>query len=332
MSSMADDEEAVELVGGGGGENAADGTMSSTLYDRFEEWRENHYILPRHYKLQTEEDTRKYSLWSVNFMITCSAINTKMLNPNFAIMCNPLSGHPDSFPNTDPFGFNSATYFLPMCTLIGVAIASIFIGTLSDRLGRKILILVLGWVSAVGSIVKYFTRHTFWGFCISNFVFGFFLGNLPIGMAYIGDVEQNKKKKEQLLGMLVGCFVLGNSGGGIIAVLMADVGLFSPLWVGAGLMVIANILSHRYMIEPTKGIAEKPVDIEDKFTLNDDDEDVIRPGLIDQKTLWNIVGGALLDNIGSTGLFPLCLSPLALEAYYAQFVAVGEDPIMSILA
>ena len=47
-----------------------------------------------------------------------------MLNPNFAIMCNPNSGYDDSFPSTEPFGFNSATYFLPMCTLIGVAISS----------------------------------------------------------------------------------------------------------------------------------------------------------------------------------------------------------------
>lgn len=45
---------------------------------------------------------------------------------------------------------------------------------------------------------------------------------------------------------------------------------------------------------------------------------------------WNIILGALADNVGSTALFPLCLSPLALEAYYADFVERGEDPIMSI--
>ena len=254
---MADEEEALELVGKQASDAATDADAdiskskrASSIYDKFDEWRHTHYILPRHYKLQTEEETRKYSLWSVNFMITCSAINTKMLNPNFAIMCTPesQSGNPDSFPDTEPFGFNSATYFLPMCTLIGVAIASIFIGTMSDRLGRKILILVLGWIRAVGSVVKYFTRQTFWGFCISNFVFGFFLGNLPIGMAYIGDVEHNKKKKEERLGMLVGCFVLGNSGGGIIAVLMADIGLFSPLWIGKCTVVIVNILCIKHYI------------------------------------------------------------------------------------
>jgi hypothetical protein len=97
-------------------------------------------------------------------------------------------------------------------------------------------------------------------------------------------------------------------------------------------MVIANILSHTYMIEPSKDVMVDPIKTRsDKFTLNSEDEDVKRPDTIDQKTMWNIVGGALLDNIGSTGLFPLCLSPLALEAYYGQFVARNEEPIMSIL-
>lgn len=98
-------------------------------------------------------------------------------------------------------------------------------------------------------------------------------------------------------------------------------------------MVIANILSHTYMIEPNKDnfMADPIKTRSDKFTLSSEDEDVKRPDTIDQKTLWNIVGGALLDNIGSTGLFPLCLSPLALEAYYGQFVAKNEEPIMSIL-
>lgn len=174
-------------------------STNSTWTEKYHEWRNEKYKLPRHYLLSTEENASKYSLWSVNFIILASAVNTKMLNPNFAIMCMP-GAHPDSFPSTEPFGFNSATYFLPLCTLIGVAIASVFIGTLSDKYGRKPLLLILGWVSAVGSIVKYFTRATFWGFCASNFVFGFFLGNLPVGMGYIGDVETNQKKKNDLLG------------------------------------------------------------------------------------------------------------------------------------
>ena len=89
--------------------------------------------------------------------------------------CVP-EAHDDSFDSTEPFGFNSATYFLPLSTLIGVALASTFIGKLSDKHGRKILLLILGWISAAGSIVKYYSRDTFWGFCAACFAFGFFLG------------------------------------------------------------------------------------------------------------------------------------------------------------
>jgi len=256
-----------------------------------------------------------------------------MLNPNFAIMCNPNSGYEDSFESTEPFGFNSATYFLPMCTLIGVAIASVFIGQLSDKFGRKKLLLILGWISTVGSIIKYYTKDTFWGFCASNFAFGFFLGNLPVGMAYIGDVEHNQKRKNEMLGVLVGCFVGGNSGGGIIAVLMNDFGLFAPLWIGAILMAISCVTSHIYMIEPGDGRLDE--DVADKLVVDDDDDEeeiVVRPETIAKPVMYNIVGGALLDNIGSTGLFPLCLSPLALQTFYGDFVAKGEEPIMTITA
>jgi len=124
--------------------------------------------------------------------------------------------------------------------------------------------------------------------------------------------------------------VLGNSGGGIIAVLMSGSGLFAPLWVGAGIMVIAAITTHVYMIEPGDERLEQGID--EKLILADDEEPIKRPLEIDKKTMWNIVGGALLDNIGSTGLFPLCLSPLALQEYYVEFVTMDppEDPIMTI--
>lgn len=67
-------------------------------------------------------------------------------------------------------------------------------------------------------------------------------------------------------------------------------------------MVIANIITHVYMIEPgDERLVLDPV-IEEKLLLEDDGEKIQRPETIPKKTLWNIVGGALLDNIGSTGL------------------------------
>lgn len=97
-------------------------------------------------------------------------------------------------------------------------------------------------------------------------------------------------------------------------------------------MGISTILGHIYMIEPAKDYnIVAPIDFENKLTLNSEDEEVKRPDTIDKKTLWTIVCGALLDNIGSNALFPLCLSPLAFEKYYTNFVARNEDAVMSIL-
>jgi MFS family permease len=256
-----------------------------------------------------------------------SAINTKMLNPNYAIMASP-GLNPDSFPDTDPFNFSSATYFLPMMSLLGVAIASLFLGTLSDRAGRKHIMLILAVISGAGSIAKYFAKETFWGFCITQLVFGFFLGNLPIAMAYVGDVFTSKTEKGRQLSIIVANYVMGNSGGGIIAILMQDSGLFAPLWVGAGLMFLSAISISIWLIEPGDARLQ-PIGQNYIAEEKDDEDDTPRPELIDQRTMWNVVGVALADNFGSTGLFPLCLSPLALETYTIAFVDRDEDPLMT---
>lgn len=304
-----------------------DGVMNDDVQkeDNWSEWlrKSTRPRLPRRYKLVTEQDALTRSIRSVRLAVMASAICTKMLNPSFPIMVTP-DAHPDSFPDTEPFEFNSATYFLPMCSLLGVAIASLFLGTVSDKVGRKKVILVLAWVSCAGNVVKYFARATFWGFCITQFVFGFFLGNLPVGMAYIGDVFTSKKTKGKELGILVSFYVIGNSGGGVIAILMNGSGLFAPLWVGSGIIGLSAIYTSFYMIEPGD-VRLIPVG---EASSSDEEDEVPRPETIDQKSLWNIVAGAVADNFGSTALFPLCLSPLAIEKYLLDFMDAGEDPIM----
>jgi len=283
--------------------------------------------IPRRYQLVTDENARAYSLYSLQFIVACSAINTKMLNPNFPILCTP-DASPDSFPSTAPFEFNSATYFLPMTTLLGVAIASLFMGKYSDRVGRKKVLLMLANVSCVGSIVKYSTRNNFWGFCASNFIFGFFLGNLPVAMAYVGDVYTDRLEKVRKLSAVVACFVMGNSGGGIIAISMQSSGLFAPLWVGSVLMLVSSLCVSWYLIEPRDMRLVHMGDMAKRHVDEEDEKN--RPVTIDPVALWNVIFGALADNIGSTGLFPLCLSPLAIEQYLFEFTERGEEPIMSI--
>jgi hypothetical protein len=151
-----------------------------------------------------------------------------------------------------------------------------------------------------------------------------------VAMAYIGDVFTSKKQKETELGIIVSCFVMGNSGGGIIAILMNDSGLFSPLWVGSGVMFLAALVLLRFFIEPgdTRLLPIAGDNIQKQ--VDDEEEEVMRPVEIDQCCLRNIILGALADNIGSNSLMPLCLSPLALYQYYGDFVSQGLEPIMTL--
>jgi len=300
-------------------------TLKEKSIQYFQGW-SNRVGLARYQKLVTEEHALKYSTYAVRFNVMMNAINTKMLNPNFAILASKGTSD-DSFDNTNPFDFNSATYFMPLCSLLGVAIASIFTGKLSDKIGRKKVIWFCSVISGFGSLGMYFARHTFWGFCIMSFVAGLFRGTLPVGMAYVSDVYTTKQEKSDQLGVIVAYFVLGNSGGGILAILMKSTGLFTPLLLGAALIWLSCFVLTKYMIEQ-HDVKVIPIGKEKLAQDFDDDDENARPEVIDECTLWNIIGGALADNVGSTALFPLCLSPLALEQYTLSPSLVKE--IMSV--
>lgn len=81
-----------------------------------------------------------------------------------------------------------------------MAVASAVTGRLSDKIGRKPVILFCLSASMIGSAVKYFLRHTFWGFCIANFFNGLLSGSLPVALAYVSDVFSSKGKKSKEFG------------------------------------------------------------------------------------------------------------------------------------
>eukprot|EP00957_Ditylum_brightwellii_P191412 14572920-Ditylum_brightwellii.AAC.1 len=90
----------------------------------------NSFQLPNPFK-----DVCRASLYQLRFAVFCASVNSRLLTVNFPFMVG--KDHPDAFPNTKPFDFNSATYFIPMCSMLGIAIASTFVGKLSDHVGRK---------------------------------------------------------------------------------------------------------------------------------------------------------------------------------------------------
>lgn len=111
--------------------------------------------------------------------------------------------------------------------------------------------------------------------------------------------------------------MLGMSGGGVITILMEDQNLFAPVLVAAGIDFISFVLCFMFLIEPDKNF---------HFEEDGEEGEGDGPERIDYKLFGNVIFGALLDNIGSTGLYPLCLAPLAFTNY---LVELQPDPIMS---
>jgi hypothetical protein len=165
-------------------------------------------------------------------------------------------------------------------------------------------------------------------------------------MAYAGDIYTNKKEKTMAIGMVGAFNMLGMSGGGVVSILMEEEGLFAPLWVGTSLMVLAAILSTKYLIEPDRSLASVEYEtikgdengtemadtkvVEDWDESEEDEEDQVAPETINIGVLCNIITGAFLDNVGTAGLNPFCLSPLAFTAYYLNFESEGLSPVMSL--
>jgi MFS family permease len=212
-----------------------------------------------------------------------------------------------------------------MTSLLGTAIAATFVGSLSDRIGRRPVMLVCVGFGVIGSIAKYLARSSFWGFCAANFITGLFGATLIVSMAYASDVAHTRAEKDGVIGSLVGIYMVGGTAGGLIAIAMGNVSLFSPLLVGAALNFFATVFSYYYLIEPNKLLLMGTFQMDEE----EEEEEGDGPETLDIKLNINILGGAFLDNAGSTGLVPFCLSPLAFNAYLADFVAEGQEPLMT---
>mmetsp|Transcript_15845 Transcript_15845/g.23536 ORF Transcript_15845/g.23536 Transcript_15845/m.23536 type:complete len:698 (+) Transcript_15845:100-2193(+) len=284
------------------------------------------YDLAPYQELYISPKVYKRSVNALRFAVFVDAIAGTIEQPNYPIMVLP-GAHPDSFPDTGGLGFSGATYMVPMSALLGVAIASMIIGRASDKVGRKPCILFCLYGTVIGCILKFLFRFAFWPYCAFNFLNGLVSASVPVALAYAGDVNETKREKDGEIGVLVGVSMLGSAGGGIIAILMETQGLFVPLLVGSAIVFVAAVLNTLYLIEPKDVMASRQREREelgmDNEIEDDDDDQAQTVDKLDYKVFSLILLGALGDNVGSSGLMPLCLSPLAFQTFYTN-----ADPVI----
>lgn len=133
-------------------------------------------------RLVVDKRVYHWSLLAMRLGVLADSVNNTILRPNYPFMVLP-GAHPDSFPSTAPFEFASAQYFLPLTNLLATAIAATFVGSLSDKIGRRPVMLTCVGFGVIGSIAKFLASGSFWGFCAANFFTGLFGATLSVSIA-----------------------------------------------------------------------------------------------------------------------------------------------------
>jgi predicted MFS family arabinose efflux permease len=193
------------------------------------------------------------SLAALRIAVFADAAVSQMLGPNCALMVFP-DAHPDSFSSTSPFGFSSAAWhFIPMTAQLATGLASTTGGHLSDKHGRRPMIIANLIGSVVFTLAKYFFffRKSFWAFNAANFFNGLFSATLTIAITCVSDAFEDRQTKDAQTAMMSATMMLGRSccGGGMIAIFFESRGLFGPLWPGAALVLFASVSCMVFLIE-----------------------------------------------------------------------------------
>lgn len=120
-------------------------------------------------------------------------------------------------------------------------IAAPFLGSFSDRWGRKPILLISVLGSAVG-YVMFGIGGAIWVLVVSRIVDGLTAGNMPVLFAYVADITaaEDRAKRFGMLGALSGVgFMIGPAAGGMLA----QISLSTPVFVTAAIAALVGLLS-----------------------------------------------------------------------------------------
>ena len=269
---------------------------------------ENTVILTDSQSLATSGWTTKYASFAMLFCVLAEGIQEMSVMPNYPLMVTP-NAHPESFTTTYPFGITAAQYVLCAATAIATMVSNLVSGRFADRYGQRKMVLVLTSGTIICNIVKFFVRHSFWAFVAMCFLNGLFTGNVAVANSYISLIySDNRQMADKMISYVTATSIASFSIGGLLTILFPD-NLFVPLLVAAGISFIAALAAFAFVLDP--GSYQKQREHEDQ----DDKEDSELPKVLDKKLFFNILCGALMDNIGSLGITRKSIQVYSLYAF-----------------
>jgi len=124
------------------------------------------------------------------------------------------------------------------------------LGRLSDRKGRKPIILITLLITSISYIIFAFS-HSFWMLLISRVLGGLGGSNIGVAQAYIADVTE-KHDRAKGMGLIGVAFGMGFVFGPIIGGVLSKFGYWAPGIGSASLSLIAFIFASVFLKESVK--------------------------------------------------------------------------------
>ncbi len=192
-------------------------------------------------------------------------------------------------------------------------VSSPYLGALSDKIGRRPVLIISIISTAIGWIVFASAKGVFLLF-LGRIIDGMAAGNIPIAQSYLSDISKNNKERTANLGLISATFGVGLIIGPALGATLSVVSPVFPFWVVAFLSIINVVAAIIYLPETNKNInKEKKIKINPFLPLMG----AIKNPLFKARYFsWFLFGIAVS---GMQALFALYLS----EQFGFNSVAVG---------
>lgn len=182
----------------------------------------------------------------LNFFRKKQNINTELTILGLIMLINALSYGtiiPLLYPYASKFGINPVTLsFLFASYSLFQFLATPVIGRLSDRYGRKPLLLLSIFGTSI-SLALFASASNIYMLFFARILDGITGGNISVAQAMLADKVEGKDRAKAF-GMLGAAFGFGFLVGPALGGLLSQIALTAPFWFASFLALIATILGH----------------------------------------------------------------------------------------
>lgn len=197
------------------------------------------------------------------------------------------------------------------------------LGALSDRVGRRPVLIISIASTAVGWLVFAAATNIYWLF-IGRIIDGLAAGNFPIAQSYLVDIAKTDKERTANLGLIGAIFGIGLIIGPLLGGALSQISLSLPFWFVGGLAVFNVILAFFNLPETNENKnTEKVINLNPfKQILSALNNSHLRAGFI----AWFLFGLALAGQQAVLSLY--LASAFQFNSFAISLVMVGMGVIL----